>query len=200
MVTWCKNFALARERPPLPPLPGARDAVDDAVDAVPRDAAGVHDLVGRGGVDGLERGERVALQLDRAAVPPFPADGAHVPLQHQHLEPLPPGGEREDQAADAAAGHQDPRLGLRRRRHCRGGDEPRAGWRKAGPTTPLPRRGRGGKREKAERSVAAGDGVERDRRLRGPRGGEGDRLRRCPRCAQRGRHGGGLVVWKLCTD
>jgi hypothetical protein len=185
----------------LPPLPGARNAVNDAVDAVPRDAAGVHDLVGRGGVDGLERGERVALQLDRAAVPPFPADGAHVPLQHQHLEPLPPGGEREDQAADAAAGHQDARLGLRRR-HCRGGGEPRAGGREAGPTPqPRPRRGRGAKRgEKTERSVAAGDGVERARRARvgGTRGGEGDRLRRCgPPCAQHGRHGGGLVVWKL---
>ena len=60
----------------------------------------------------LERGERVALQLDRAVVPPFPSDGAHVPLQHQHLEPLPPGGKREGQAADAAAGHQDARLGL----------------------------------------------------------------------------------------
>ena len=74
----------------------------------------------------LERGERVALQLDRAAVPPFPADGAHVPLQHQHLEPLPPGSEREGQAADAAAGHQDARLGLHQ-------DEPRAAGREAGP-------------------------------------------------------------------
>jgi hypothetical protein len=83
-----------------------------------------------------ERGERVALQLDRAAVPPFPADGAHVPLQHQHLEPLPPGGEREGQAADAAAGHQDMRLGLHQ-------DEPHAGGREASPTPqlrPRPRR------------------------------------------------------------
>ncbi|KXG26413.1 hypothetical protein SORBI_3006G097600 [Sorghum bicolor] len=166
MVTRRKNFcsgAAGTNPAPLPPLPGARDAVDDAVDAVPRDAPSVHDLVGRSGVDGLERGERVALQLDRAAVPPFPADGAHVPLQHEHLEPLAPGGEREYQAADAAAGHQDARLALRLRRrrwHCRGGDEPRAGRRKkTGPTTPLPRRGRGGEREKAERSVAAGDGV-----------------------------------------
>jgi hypothetical protein len=137
-----------------------------------------------------ERGERVALQLDRTAVPPFPADGAHVPLQHQHLEPLPPGGEREGQAADAAAGHQDARLGLHQ-------DEPRAGRRKAGPTPqsrPWPWRGRGVKRgENTERSIAAGDGVELARRARvgGTRGGHRDRLWRCgPPCAE---HGGGAV-------
>jgi hypothetical protein len=122
----------------------------------------------------LERGdlgERVALQLDRAAIPPFPADDAHVPLQHQHLEPLPPGGEREGQATDVAAGHQDARLGLHQ-------DEPRTGGREAGPTPQSwsrPRRGRGVKHdEKMERSVAAGDGVELARRARvgGTRGGE----------------------------
>ncbi|PUZ47386.1 hypothetical protein GQ55_7G160500 [Panicum hallii var. hallii] len=138
----------------LPPLPGARYAVDDAVDSVPRDAAGVHDLVGRGGVDDLEHRERVALQLDRAAVPPFTADGAHVPLQHQHLEPLPPGGEREHQPADAAAGHQDARLGPWCR-HCRAGHgrhrAPRAARREADPS---PRRGRGGEREQAEQVEA----------------------------------------------
>jgi hypothetical protein len=119
----------------------------------------------------LKRGERVALQLDRAAVPPFPADGAQIPLQHQHLEPLPPGGEREGQTADAAAGHQDARLGLHQ-------DESRVGGREAGPTPqsrPRPRRGRVAKcGEKTERLVAAGDGVELARRARvgGTRRGE----------------------------
>jgi hypothetical protein len=119
----------------------------------------------------LERDERVALQLDRAAVPPFPADSAHIPLQHQHLEPLPPGGEREGQTADAAAGHQDARLGL----HL---DESRVGGREDGPTPqsrPRPRRGRGAKcGEKTESLVAAGDEVELARRARvgGTRGGE----------------------------
>lgn len=105
---------------------GAGDAVDDAVDAVAGDAAGVHDLVGGAGVHGLEHRERVALQLDRAPVLPFPAHGAHVPLQHHHLEPLPLGREREDQAADAAAGHQDARPAPRRlrRRHCHGDGRP----------------------------------------------------------------------------
>jgi hypothetical protein len=119
----------------------------------------------------LERSERVALQLDRAAVPPFPADGAHVPLQHQHLEPLPPGGEREGQATDAATGHQDARLGLHQ-------DEPRTDGKEAGPmpqSRSWLRRGQGAKcGEKMERSVATGDGVELARRVRvgGTRGGE----------------------------
>nr|TKV96075.1 hypothetical protein SEVIR_9G405900v2 [Setaria viridis] len=150
--------ALASEWPCLPPLLGAEDAVDDAIDGVPHDTVDVYDLVGHGGVDGLERRERIALQLDWAAVPPFPADDAHILLQHQHLEPLPLGGERECQPTNAATGHQDARLIGLRSWHCRGGDEPRAAARAA-----PPRCGRGGEREHRP-GVAGGGGGERDRR------------------------------------
>lgn len=78
-------------------VPGAGDAVDEAVDAVAGDAAFAHDLLGDGHVDGLQRRERVALDLYRPAVLPLAAHRAHVALEHRHLVPLPPRRQRQHQ-------------------------------------------------------------------------------------------------------
>jgi hypothetical protein len=73
-------------------------------------------------------GERVALDLDGPAVLALPAHRAQVALEHRHVVPLAPRRQREHQPADAAAGHQHPRLPPRRGRlrdgrvggpHCR---------------------------------------------------------------------------------
>jgi hypothetical protein len=91
-------------------VPGAGHAVDEAVDAVAGDAPDAHDLLGDGHVDGLQRGQRVALDLDGPAVLALPAHRAHVALEHRHVVPLAPRRQREHQPADAAAGHQHPGL------------------------------------------------------------------------------------------